>query len=220
MNNKVVIFCGGLATRFNNGKPGPLKPLLKINNKPIIEYIIERYKILKNPEFILLGGHRFKELKEFQKRISKKYNIISLDTGKYTNTGGRLLKIKDYIKNDFFYLTYGDTITDYKPNLSKKNNNSQICLYRYKVPYGVIEKSVIVKKMYEKNFFIDVNAGHYYLNPKILKYIKNYSQSLEKDILPKIIKNNKIKFNYQFLKKWIPIDNQSDLQKAKNIING
>ena len=102
MNNKVVIFCGGLATRFNNGKPGPLKPLLKINNKPILEYIIERYKNLKDPEFILLGGHRFKELKKFQEKISKKYNIISLDTGKYTNTGGRLLKIKDYIKNDFF----------------------------------------------------------------------------------------------------------------------
>ena len=128
MNNKVVILCGGLATRFNNGKPGPLKPLLKINNKPILEYIIERYKNLKDPEFILLGGHRFKELKKFQEKISKKYNIISLDTGKYTNTGGRLLKIKDYIKNDFFYLTYGDTITDYKPNMLKKNNNSQICL--------------------------------------------------------------------------------------------
>ena len=215
MNNKVVIFCGGLATRFNNGKPGPLKPLLKVNNKPIIEHIIERYKNLKNPEFILLGGHRYNELKKFQKKISKKFNVISINTGKFTNTGGRLLKIKNYIKNDFFYLTYGDTITDYKPNTLKKNNNSQICLYKYKVPYGVIEKNVIVKKMYEKNFFIDVNAGHYYLDPKILKYLKNNNQSFEKEILPQVIRKKKIKFDYLFLKKWIPIDNQSDLKKAK-----
>ena len=215
MNNKVVIFCGGLATRFNNGKPGPLKPLLKVNNKPIIEHIIERYKNLKNPEFILLGGHRYNELKKFQKKISKKFNVISINTGKFTNTGGRLLKIKNYIKNDFFYLTYGDTITDYKPNTLKKNKNSQICLYKYKVPYGVIEKNVIVKKMYEKNFFIDVNAGHYYLDPKILKYLKNNNQSFEKEILPQVIRKKKIKFDYLFLKKWIPIDNQSDLKKAK-----
>ena len=215
MNNKVVIFCGGLATRFNNGKPGPLKPLLKVNNKPIIEHIIERYKNLKNPEFILLGGHRYNELKKFQKKISKKFNVISINTGKFTNTGGRLLKIKNYIKNDFFYLTYGDTITDYKPNILKKNKNSQICLYKYKVPYGVIEKNVIVKKMYEKNFFIDVNAGHYYLDPKILKYLKNNNQSFEKEILPQVIRKKKIKFEYLFLKKWIPIDNQTDLKKAK-----
>ena len=215
MNNKVVIFCGGLATRFNNGKPGPLKPLLKVNNKPIIEHIIERYKNLKNPEFILLGGHRYNELKKFQKKISKKFNVISIDTGKFTNTGGRLLKIKNYIKNDFFFLTYGDTITDYKPNILKNNKNSQICLYKYKVPYGVIEKNVIVKKMYEKNFFIDVNAGHYYLDPKILKYLKNNNQSFEKEVLPQVIKKKKIKFDYLFLKKWIPIDNQSDLKKAK-----
>ena len=218
MTVKIVIFCGGLATRFNNGKPGPLKPLIKIKNKPILEHILERYKYLKNPEFILLGGYKYNELKKFQKKISKRFNVISVNTGKYTNTAGRLLKIKNYLKNDFFYLTYGDTITDYKPNKMKKNKNSQICLYKYKIPYGVIEKNTIVKKMYEKNFFINVNAGHYYLNPKILKYIKNKNHSLEKDILPKIIKKRIIKFDYQFLKKWIPIDNQFDLKKAKKII--
>ena len=116
----------------------------------------------------MLGGYKYNELKKFQKKISKRFNVISVNTGKYTNTAGRLLKIKNYLKNYFFYLTYGDTITDYKPNKMKKNKNSQICLYKYKIPYGVIEKNTIVKKMYEKNFFINVNAGHYYLNPKIL----------------------------------------------------
>ena len=69
--------------------------------------------------------------------------------------------------------------------------------------------------MYEKNFFIDVNAGHYYLDPKILKYLKNNNQSFEKEILPQVIRKKKIKFDYLFLKKWIPIDNQTDLKKAK-----
>ena len=214
---KVVIFCGGLATRFNNGKPGPLKPLIKVKNKPILEHVMDRYKNIKNPEFILLGGYRFKELERFKNKISKKYNVKAINTGKYTNTAGRLLKVKKYLKNDFFYLTYGDTITDYNPkNLVIKNKkNSIICLFKYKIPYGVINKRNIVTKIFEKNYFVFVNAGHYYLNPLILNYIKNSSQSLEKNILPKLIEKKILKFNYQLLKKWYPIDNRFDLNNTK-----
>jgi len=214
---KVVIFCGGLATRFNNGKPGPLKPLIKVKNKPILEHVMDRYKYIKNPEFILLGGYRFKELKRFQKKISKKCNVKAINTGKYTNTAGRLLKIKKYIEKDFFCLTYGDTITDYNPkDLIKKNKkNSVICLYKYKIPYGVVKKKKIITEMLEKNFFVFVNAGYYYLNPLILKHIKYSSQSLEKDILPKLIEKKILKFNYKLLKKWYPIDNKFDLNNTK-----
>ena len=83
MTVKIVIFCGGLATRFNNGKPGPLKPLIKIKNKPILEHILERYKYLKNPEFILLGGYKYNELKKLLsieeknvKNLEKKFSTI------------------------------------------------------------------------------------------------------------------------------------------------
>ena len=43
MIKKAVIFCGGKATRFNNGKPGPLKPLIKVNNEEILIKIIKIY---------------------------------------------------------------------------------------------------------------------------------------------------------------------------------
>lgn len=217
---KILIFCGGLATRFNNGKPGPLKPLIKIKNKPILEYVMEKYKSIKNAEFILLGGYRFKELLKFQKKISKKYNVIAINTGRYTNTAGRLLKIKKYIKKDFFFLTYGDTITDYNPKKSLKKNkkNSIICIYKYQIPYGVIKKKDIITDMFEKNFSVFVNAGHYYLNPLILNYIKYNYQSLEKDVLPELIKKNILRFNYTLLKKWHPIDNAIDLANVKRKI--
>ena len=215
---KIVIFCGGLATRFSNGKPGPLKPLIKVNNKPILEHVMDRYQSLKNPEFILLGGYKFKELEKFKKKISKKFNNVeAINTGKFTNTAGRLLKIKQYLGKEFFCLTYGDTITDYNPKyLTKKvNKNSIISLHKYKIPYGVIEKNKIVTKMVEKKFYIFVNAGHYYLDPLILNYIKSNNQSFEKDILPKLIKRKIFKFNYKMLKKWYPIDNKIDLNNAK-----
>lgn len=218
---KILIFCGGLATRFNNGKPGLLKPLIKIKNKSILEHVMDRYQNIKNPEFILLGGYRFNELKKFQKKISKKYNVIAVNTGKYTNTAGRLLQVKKYIKKDFFFLTYGDTITDYNPKIQLKNNKnvSIISLYKYNIPYGVIKKTgKKIKNMYEKNFYIFVNAGHYYLDPEIFHHIKHNNQSLEKEILPSLIKKKILKFNYNILKKWYPIDNKFDLDKVKSKI--
>ena len=218
---KILIFCGGLATRFNNGKPGPLKPLIKIKNKSILEHVMNRYQKIKNSEFILLGGYRFNELQKFQKKISKKYRVIAINTGKYTNTAGRLLKVKKYIKKDFFFLTYGDTITDYNPKIQLKKNKkiSMISLYKYNIPYGVLKKKrTKISNMYEKNFSIFVNAGHYYLDPVIFNYIKRNNQSFEKDILPSLIKKNILRFNYNVLKKWYPIDNKFDLDKVKSKI--
>ena len=71
---KVVIFCGGLGTRFNNGSPGPLKPLIMINGKTILERIMDLYKNLSNVEFILLGGYKFMELKKFCKNFKNSQN--------------------------------------------------------------------------------------------------------------------------------------------------
>jgi glucose-1-phosphate cytidylyltransferase len=180
---------------------------------------MSKYSSLKNPEFILLGGYKFSELEIFQKKIKKKYNVIAVNTGKYTNTAGRLLKIKDYIKDDYFFLTYGDTITDYNPKSSlKKKNQSVICLHSYNVPYGVINvKNKKVAGIYEKNFPVLVNAGHYYLNPLIFKYIKNKDQSFEKDILPKLINDKSFNFGYLKLKRWYPIDNKFDLDNYKKV---
>ena len=56
MIKKAVIFCGGKATRFNNGKPGPLKSLIKVNNEPILLKIIKIYSSKGVNDFILLGG--------------------------------------------------------------------------------------------------------------------------------------------------------------------
>ena len=182
---------------------------------------MNRYKKIENSEFILLGGYKFNELQKFQKKISKKYKVIAINTGKYTNTAGRLLKVKKYIKNEFFFLTYEDTITDYNPKiqLKKNKNTSKISLYKYNIPYGVLKKKrTRISNMYEKNFSIFVNAGHYYLDPVIFNYIKRNNQSFEKDILPSLIKKNILRFNYNVLKKWYPIDNKFDLDKVKDKI--
>ena len=112
---KILILCGGFGSRFNNGKPGPLKPLIKINKETILEKIMAKYKKISNPTFILLGGYKFNQLKTFVKSLKNKYNVIAVNTGTKTNTAGRILKVKKYLENEKnFFLT-----------LNYKNN----CLY-------------------------------------------------------------------------------------------
>ena len=71
---KVFIFCGGKATRFNNGKPGPLKPLIRLGKKRILEYIINNLFQNNLSEIYLLGGYKIKELRQFFKQ--KKYILL------------------------------------------------------------------------------------------------------------------------------------------------
>ena len=160
MNIKAVILCGGKGTRFNNGQPGPLKPLIKVKGISILSRIIKIFQLNNVSDFILLGGYKFEELEKYVSKLNKKkINIIAINTGLNTNTAGRLLYLKKIIKNDNFLLTYGDSITNF--NLSclklKNKNNMIMSVYKYKFQYGYYINSVfkIIKKLFiQKNMII------------------------------------------------------------------
>ena len=210
-----VIFCGGRGTRLNITRSKKiLKPLVKINGKPLLNYIIDIYKKNNIDKIYILGGYKFKELLS-SVSLSEYSNVKIINTGLNTGTAGRLLKIKKLLENKFFYLTYGDTFAKYNPKLSLKyvNENPKhlvMSSYKYPLPYGVIdEKKGIIKKIYEKNFYTRINAGFYTLNSSIFKYIKGYGESFEIDTLPKLIKDN-YKIKEIQLKNWYPVDNEYD----------
>ena len=213
---KLVIFCGGKATRFNNGKPGPLKPLIKIGKKTILEKIISLYDQKFYDEIILLGGYKFNELKKF---VKNKKNIKAINTGKNTPTGGRVLKIKKIIGKSEFFLTYGDSLLNYNAAEAikeKKKSNFVMSAYKYQLDYGVLKlKKNELKKIFEKNFFIPINAGFYIFDYTIFNYIKSINESLEKDTIPRILKSKK-KIKIIFFNNWFPMDNMIDKFKIEN----
>lgn len=222
---KAVIFCGGFATRFNNGKPGPLKPLIKVNKISILERIIRVYLSKSVKEFILLGGYKYFTLNNFSKKLKNKLNISIdvINTGKNTPTGGRLLKVKNFLKDSNFYLTYGDSLANFNPvkALSLKNKkNFIISTYKYRLEYGVLsfKKDAIVNKIYEKNYFTHINAGYYIFDYSIFNYIKSYNDSLEKDVLPRILNSTK-KIKIYKVTRWSPMDNPNDKSIINNILS-
>ena len=135
MINKLVILAGGRGTRFIEETHLIPKPMINIGGIPIILHIMKYYNYFGVKEFIICGGYKVENIKNFflnlnnfinDIEIDYKMNEISfltknnldwkvkiIDTGLHTMTGGRIKKIKKYLINDEnFYLTYGDGLSN------------------------------------------------------------------------------------------------------------
>lgn len=216
-----AILVGGMGTRIKKFRKSP-KPLIKVNRIEILKHIINIY--LKNnvSKFVLLC--REDNIKEFFKFKNKNKNLkISIINSKdNSNTGRRISFLKKIIKkNENFCLTYGDSLAnfDYKKTLKihlKNKNMITLNLYRKKTSYGTIDlKQKKIFNFSEKKKEININAGFYIMNEKILKFCKN-NLSLESDILPKLAKKNKI--GYNIVDKWHPMDNKDDYYSIQKFL--
>ena len=131
---KVVILAGGLGTRLSEYTESIPKPLVKVGSMPIIWHIMKIYSHYGYNEFILPLGYKGELIKEFflnlkyyksdftidtsngeikiHKNNLDEWKITLVDTGLNTMTGGRLLKLKKYIGQETFFLTYGDGLAN------------------------------------------------------------------------------------------------------------
>ena len=109
---KVVILAGGLGTRISEYTKTIPKPMIKIKKKPMIVHIMEHFSKFGFKEFYIATGYKSSVIKKFFKKKFKKWKIKIVDTGKNTMTGGRLKRLKKYLGNQTFLMTYGDGISD------------------------------------------------------------------------------------------------------------
>ena len=111
---KTIILCGGLGTRiFEETKTKP-KPMIKIGDKPILSHIINIYQKNGFKKFLIATGYKHEVIKNYyNKKKFDKLSIQSINTGKKSMTGGRLLRLKKYFKKgENFMLTYGDGLSN------------------------------------------------------------------------------------------------------------
>src|SRR3989338_8750948 len=110
---KTVILCGGEGTRLRELTESIPKPFVEIGGKPILWHIMKIYSHYGFNEFILCLGYKGNLIEEyFRKNKEKEWDIVFADTGLKTNTGGRIKKIENYIKDELFFATYGDGLAD------------------------------------------------------------------------------------------------------------
>ena len=103
---KVVILAGGLGTRLSEYTHSIPKPMVKINNKPILHHIMSHYAKYNFKNFYIALGYKGDVIKKYFKKRIKDWNVNLIDTGKFTMTGGRLKRLQKYLSNETFLMTY------------------------------------------------------------------------------------------------------------------
>ena len=194
---KAVILAGGYGSRLAEETKVKPKPLVKIGNKPIIWHIIQIYNFYGINNFIICLGYKGALLKKELNKLNykKKWNIQYVNTGLKTMTGGRVKRIEKYLgKDDNFYLSYGDGLSDVDINklskFHKKNKKiATLTAVKYKNPKGIliIDKKSKIKTIKEKPIEY-INGGFFVLSKKIFKYLNDDKNIFEKDCLPKLAK--------------------------------
>ena len=234
-----VILCGGKGTRLGVlGKKLP-KTLVKVNNKPIIWYIIKFLEKNSFNHFILPVGYKGKMIKKFFKNNSdfQKIKIDIVNTGEHTSISKRIDKIKQKIISSEFILLNGDALFNFDVKKIFKNHmisKSQITFLgcATKLSYGIVGlqngkvksferetdfNAVISKK--RKKFVGYVYSGISIISKNLLFKIKfkNF-KNFEKEFYPKIIK--KFKSSFKTINGfWHSVDNQKDLEFFKKSNN-
>ena len=233
-----IILCGGNGTRLGEiGKKIP-KTLMKIQQKPILWYILKILLKNKINHFILPVGHKGNLikffLKKFEKECKQKILIDIIETGKNTIISNRIYKVSPKIISDNFLLLNGDAIFDF--NLSKivKNHiksNLHLTLMTCKVisPFGVVitknNKPINFKRdmIYDalsinnNNYKGAIFTGMALINKKILNSINYKSFSnFETNFYPKILKKKKSAYN-QINGFWYAMDNPKEINVANKL---
>jgi glucose-1-phosphate cytidylyltransferase len=219
---KLVIFAGGLGTRISEETDYVPKPMVKIGKKPILWHIIKYYSVFGFSEFIICGGYKINIIKNYFKKKNL-WNIKVINTGKNSNTGERLKRIKKYI-NDTFCLTYGDGLSNV--NIKKlikfrKKNKSIVSLTAVKPPphFGkIIFKGNKVTKFLEKDKTKEnwINGGFFVCDKEIFKYLNKKNSIFESDTLQALVKKNKLAA-YKHNGFWYCMDTLRDKRHLNNL---
>ena len=195
---KTVILCGGFGTRLSEETIIKPKPMVKIGDKPILEHIMNIYKYYGYNQFVLALGYKSEYIKKFYKN---KKNIELVYTGKDTKTGGRLLRLKNYLKNEkTFMLTYGDGVSNIniKKAVRFHMNHGKIATItavRPPVRFGELKISRNKVKSFKEKPQVGqgwINGGFFIFNNKVLNFIKDDQTMLEKEPLEKLTKTGQL----------------------------
>ena len=173
---------GGLGKRLRPLTESTPKPMLIIDNKPILQIIIEQFRNYGYKDIIMCLNYKSNIIKDFFGDGSDfGVNIEYVIESKRLGTAGALSLLKNIITDSFFVMN-GDIITslnfEHLENFHlNKKSMATMCVkqYDFEIPYGVVnivdEKIKSIEEKPLKSF--SVNAGIYMLNPETLEYIPN-----------------------------------------------
>jgi len=246
---KVVILCGGLGTRLREETEVRPKPMVEIGGKPILWHIMKIYSAFGFNEFIICLGYKGYMIKEYfsnyflhqsdvtidiksnkievHNNVCEPWKVTLVDTGLNTMTGGRIKRIKNYIKNETFMVTYGDGVgnIDLKKLLDFHKNHGKYATLTAVQPlgrFGALEintkDEIINFQEKPKGDKAWINGGFFVLEPQIFDYINGDETIWEREPLEKLAKNGQLAA-YKHKGFWMCMDTLRDKKELEALWN-
>jgi glucose-1-phosphate cytidylyltransferase len=232
---KSVLLAGGLGTRLREETEVRPKPMIEIGNRPILWHLMNIYSASGFSEFIICAGYKSEIIKQyfsspiimsndFQINYTKtltptlldddlpKWDVIVSDTGHSTMTGGRINRIKKYVRDERFFCTYGDGLADIdlKELLDFHRDQKTVATITAVHPtsrFGQlkIDEEGRVGEFSEKPTTHDwINGGFFVFEPEIFDFL-NDDCVLEADVLPLLAQSGQLSA-YKHEGFWQPMD--------------
>jgi glucose-1-phosphate cytidylyltransferase len=221
---KVVILAGGFGTRISEESHLIPKPMIEIDGKPILWHIMKYYSSFGYNDFIICGGYKQFIIKEYfanyylhmsdvtfdftaknkmvvHNNNAEPWKVTLVDTGLNTMTGGRIKRVKEYIEDEPFMLTYGDGVSDIDINelVEFHQSNGKIATISAIQPGGRfgmldIDDNDNIKSFKEKSKEDGgwINGGFMVLNPEIIDYIEDDDTVFEREPLETLINEGQL----------------------------
>lgn len=248
---KVVILAGGMGTRLAEETGIRPKPMVEIGGKPILWHIMKIYSHWGFNDFIICLGYKGFMIKEYfinyyyhnsditveldSNRIqvhnsnSESFKVTLVDTGLYTNTAGRIKKIRKHVEGQTFMLTYGDGVSDVNIlqllDFHKKANRT-LTLTAVQNPgrFGniSINNEGIVADFIEKPKGDGhwINGGFFVCEPRIFEYLEGDMENVqwEREPMRKITNDGQLAA-YKHHGFWKCMDALRDKQELEEMWN-
>lgn len=250
---KAVILAGGYGTRISEESGIKPKPMVEIGGKPILWHIMKIYSHFGINEFIICCGYKGYVIKEYfsnyflhqsdvtfdmannkmevHRKNAENWKVTLVDTGENTMTGGRIKRVKQYLNNEAFCLTYGDGVSDIDVKASidfHKKQNSIVTLTGVQMP-GRFGAFTLGENNYKISTFREkptgdghedawINGGFFIVEPEALDFIENDSTVWERDPLEALAKKNKLSA-YKHNGFWQPMDTLRDKHVLEDMWN-
>jgi glucose-1-phosphate cytidylyltransferase len=236
---KTVLLAGGLGSRLAEETVRIPKPMVEVGNRPILLHVMDIYSHWGHHDFIVACGYKCFMLKSFFQGLhlmtndftvavgsgavtlkpSKmlKWNVSVVDTGLDTMTGGRLLRLRDWLDNKTFMVTYSDGVG---------NVNIEALLAFHRSHGGLATVTAVQPPARFGNLELDgtrvanftekvrthetwINGGFFVFEPEVLDYLPGDSEPLERSPLANLAAGGQL-FAYKHTGFWHPMDTVRD----------
>ena len=217
---KTVILAGGFGTRISEESIMKPKPMIEIGGMPILWHIMKTYSFYGFNEFIICAGYKQDVIKEWfsdyflhtsditfdytggncemivHNKHIEPWKVTIVDTGLHTETGGRVKRVREYIGDEEFMLTYGDAVGDIniRDLLDFHHAHGKIgtmSMYNFGQNKGVVEagNDGVIEAFREKSDMDGdlINIGFMVFKPELFNYIAGDETVFEKGPLTELV---------------------------------